>query len=384
MLPILGRAFRPFFLLAALSGFFSIALWSALLFWGAHLDALVPTSGWHGHELIFGFGGAALWGFVLTACPVWTKTQPVIGWRLVILALCFLANRGVAFVPGENSRNILVGLGLCGWALVFFWVSRPILQKQSRRNYGIPWIIALIGGLEILHHLGGGPRSLQVAIGAFVVLIVIIGGRITPLFTKNALKRVGIEGVIRHRSWLDDLAVWSAALALAVEIFSSLPAFVVGAVTLFSGLAQLARMKGWAAFSTFKMPILWILHLAYLATGLGLLLRGMHLLWPAMIPWSSALHAQAMGGMGLFILAMMSRVSLGHTGRPLKVHAIMVFAYIAMALGALLRILAPAMQGQAAQIGLMAAAGALGLALALFFLVYTPPLFNVRPDGKSG
>jgi uncharacterized protein involved in response to NO len=217
---------------------------------------------------------------------------------------------------------------------------------------------------------------------AFMMLIVIIGGRITPLFTRNALKREGRESLVRQRSWLDDLAVWSMALALFSEFVAfSLPA---GVLILVSGLIQILRMKGWGALATFKTSILWILHLAYLFCGLGLVLRGLHLLQPGWVPWSLALHAQAVGGMGLFILAMMTRVSLGHTGRALQVHPIITLAYVAMALGVLFRILASAMQGKGAQIGLMAAAGGFTFALAAFFLVYTPLLFNVRPDGKSG
>jgi uncharacterized protein involved in response to NO len=371
-----------------------LAIWSLLLFGGQALPFFLPTPLWHGHEMIFGFGGAALWGFVLTAAPVWTKTQPVTGMSLGLLALLFIFERVGLLLAPSGVGMALLGLGACAWFVALFWLARPIFQKKSQRNYGVVAVLLILGicnalllvhlawpqrGAEVLGSRLDAAHLLQVGLGTFTLLIVIIGGRITPLFTKNGL---GIPSAVRARSRVDDLAVWSVALSLVLEIAG--PNRWSGFVFLIAGALQVLRMWGWGSWRTWRVPILWILHLAYFATALGLLLRGLHLLAPEILLGSVALHAQGALAMGVFILAMMSRVSLGHTGRPLQVSPLMVLAYVLALLGAILRVLASAVQVIGSQFLLAVSAGLWTLAFALFFWVYMPLLFNVRPDGKSG
>lgn len=384
-----GRGFRPFFLLTALHASVFVPLWLAMLHGFVPVPMGFDPIAWHGHEMLFGFVGAAIAGFLLTAVPVWTGTQAVTGARLAVIAALWVLGR-VAFL----SSAALPPLALAAADLPFFFVlagalAAPLLARTQRRNAGFLAALialALVNGLFHLHVLGAifvDPRAaLRCAIVVVAVLLILVGGRITPAFTRNALARAGAPTAIRPSPGLDRTAVAAAAVA-AVAALAPAWAFVHAGAALVAGAAVLARLAGWQTARTLRDPLLWSLHAGQAWLGVGLLAAGVAALWPA-LPATVAVHALTAGAMGATILAVITRVSLGHTGRPLVALPGTALAYAGVHLGAAVRVAGPLfVPAHAATVWLVA--GILWAASFAFFLArYGPLLLRPRPDGQPG
>jgi uncharacterized protein involved in response to NO len=365
-LAVLASGHRPFFLAAGLSAASGLALWAASL-----AGYLSLTSSWHGHEMIFGFAVAAIAGFLMAAVPKWTGGEPIHGLRLLLLVALWLAGR-LAMMSG-----IVPWVDLLFLPLLASFMLADVLRARNTRNYQVPAILFGLAGFNTLYHFGDSVVALHAAAYLITGLIALIGGRIVPAFTQNALRLATRQNVAcTTPRWLDRIAVLSIILVIVAEIAA--PHSVAGGIAAaLAGVVLLVRMAGWHSVRTLGMPIVWILHVGYVFVPVGFLLKAAADLghW---FSQSAALHALTAGAIGVMVLAVASRAALGHAGRPLIVSRWTVLAYLLVITGALVRMFAPYPDA-------MVLAGILwSLGYAVFTVVYWPILTRRRSDGLPG
>jgi uncharacterized protein involved in response to NO len=386
--PLWARGFRPFFLLAGFWGCLAPVVWVAAIAGGVSAPAWLAPSSWHAHEMIFGWVAAAIAGFLLTAVPVWTATEPVTARALFGLAALWVAGRVVMLAPGALNPIAVAVIDVGFLPVLATCLVRPLATAGQRRNWGfVPILLALCAANAAMHAetLGivGSHASvaLRFAVALVVVLIVVVGGRITPAFTRNAFAARGIDATIRMPGWSARASIALVALLPALEL--ALPRTPwSGAAELAAALAVAGRMAGWQTFRTRRDPLLWSLHAGYAWVAIGLGLLGVADLWHA-IPSSAGLHALTAGAMGSMILAVMTRVALGHTGRPLVAPRGIALAFCMVHLGAFVRVgsaLLPGMGTPALALAAIAWSGAFGL----FLVLYASILLGPRVDGNAG
>jgi uncharacterized protein involved in response to NO len=386
--PVLARGFRPFFLLAALHAALFVPLWASMATGKLTTPGWSSPSLWHAHEMVYGFAGAAAVGFLLTAVPVWTGAAAVNGSRLAALAMLWIAARAVLAVPFALPALVTASVDVALPCALLAVLARPLLQQEQRRNrVFIPVLVLLAlsaAGLHVAAIVGWpaiGTRSARVSLDGMSLLVVIVGGRIVPSFTQNGLVRMGGTRKVWALPALDRAslaAVWAvvAVDALALEGPIAASARILAATLLG------ARMLGWQSLHTLHDPLLWSLHLGFAWLPLGLALLGLSDLGVA-IPAAAGLHALGVGGLGSMVLAVMTRVALGHTGRPIVAPRGISLAYLAVSASAALRI-ASAWPVLSRSLLLLASAALFSAAYACFLWIYAPILVSPRIDGKEG
>lgn len=379
---ILSYAFRPFFLLGPLFGMVAILLWVATLHASGFAPATRDPVAWHAHEMLFGFAGAAIAGFLLTAVATWTSRPPVAGPVLGTLVVAWIAGR-MAMLLGARLPDLLLALvDLAFPVLLAAIVTREIVAGGSRRNFGIAGVVAAFAVLDAVFHLGqsgawpGADRAaLFLTAHGLLVLITVIGGRVIPNFTGNWLRLRGDTRPPRSRPWVEALLIPLVILA-GIADSVALPAPVVATLSLAAAALHAVRLLGWRGTAAAGEPLVAILHVAYAWLPVGYLLLGLTALGVP-LPRSAALHALTMGGVGSMILAIATRVALGHTGRALAAAPLTTLAYVVLNVGVLVRILSPL--APAAYLTLIDTAAAAWLvAFGLFVLVYWPILTQPR------
>jgi uncharacterized protein involved in response to NO len=364
---ILSAGHRPFFLAAGIWAAAGLALWVAAL------AGLVPlAASWHGHEMLFGFAVAAIAGFLTAAVPKWTNGETILGTRLSLLLALWLLGR-IAMIAGTATWLDLLFLPTFAG-----FIFADIFRARNKRNYQVPGMLFALAGLNALYHFYDEIVALHAATYLITGLIALIGGRIVPGFTQNALRMAGHREVTcRSPRWLEPVAVPSVILVVLAELLAPDTWLSAGAAA-FAGSVLLVRMKGWHSFKTFNMPIVWILHVGYAWVPIGYLLKATSGFGIDLVPPSAALHALTAGAIGTMILAVASRAALGHAGLPLKVSRWTVLAYLLVIAGAALRVAIPHPHA-------MVLAGALwSLGYAIFAVVYFPILTRPRVDGLPG
>lgn len=333
--PILHYGFRPFFLLAGLQAGVMIPAW--LVFFHT-----VPVS-WHAHEMIFGYLSAVIAGFVLTAVPNWTGRLPLSGWPLAGLAGLWLAGRVACNVAPPSYAVMAIDLAFP--LVLAFAVWREVAAGRNWRNApvaGMLTIFALADGLHHLENISFGLDGLPVRLGLATValLIALIGGRIVPSFTRNWLVKRGATRLPAAFGLLDKLALLGTALGLTGWVMAPYAA-TTGVLLTLAGLSLAGRLLRWRGAATLCEPILAVLHAGYFWLSAALFLLGCSILAPGLVPASSALHALTAGAIGTMTLAVMTRATLGHTGRRIEADGWTAAIYAAVTLGALFRIAAP-------------------------------------------
>jgi uncharacterized protein involved in response to NO len=373
--------FRPFFVLAATWAVGLVTVWA--LFLSGHLQWMELSTHWHAHELLFGFMTAVMAGFFFTAVPRWTKTLPPTGAILLGLVATWLLGRlGMTFGDGWPLAVRMV-VEVSFPVLLTGFLAWRIYGTASVRNYGFPVILAVISGADLWSFFDASSRPFWLAIHAMVLVMVVFAGRVTPLFTRNALKKVGIVDVVRVRDRRDDLTILFSSILLPALIFLE-PGVPLGVLFLVAGVANLGRMVGWGFRKVLDSPISWSLQLGYLGIGVGFVVEAVSCFAPQRLPFATALHAVTLWGLGLTMYAMLSRIPLGHTGRPLRAHPVLTVGYFGVVGSAVVRVLFPAFAPANALLAWQLAAGLWVLAFVVYLVMYLPILLAPRADGKPG
>lgn len=382
--PVLGYGFRPFFGLAGLHAALSVPVWVLVWLGDLSFQPVLAPSLWHAHEMLFGFAAAALAGFLLTAVPNWTGQGPIRGHALLVLTAAWIAGRVAMWFSGALPPLVVAIADLAFLPLLAAFQAPAIVARSARRNGVFVLILLVLFAANLAVHLEalGVAESarwgLHLALGVVVLAVTLVGGRIVPAFTQGGLKGQGIAIAIEPRPRLDLAAILSVALMTLAEAAGA-PDVAVGALAALASLAALLRLLGWHGHRTFGTPLLWVLHLgmAWLVAGLALKAAAAF----GLVPESMALHGLGAGAIATMVLAVMTRATLGHTGRALVAVPGSALAYLAVAGGALLRVLVPVFADQV--VPLTVAAGLLWSAgFAGFLWLYGGMLLNPRPDGR--
>jgi uncharacterized protein involved in response to NO len=380
---ILSIAFRPFFLAAGLWAVLAIGLWWALLQGGVTLPAMIDPVAWHRHEMLFGYFGAVVAGFVLTAIPNWTGRAPIAGWRLALLAVLWLAARLAMLFAADMVAGLAMALEAGFFLLLAAFAAKEILAARNR-NVPIPFAIAALGIACAIDHADmmgwqvGEGLGWRLALAILLVLVSLIGGRIIPTFTRNWLTKRTIRAPLPVQADRFDLAIFGVT-ALALLAWAILPSDrKVGAALILAGIFNSVRLARWRGWQGWRDPLLFILHLAYAWLPLGLALLGLSILG-ATISRSAALHALGVGALALMTMAVMTRATLGHTGRELRASGLTVAAYGLLFAGAVART-AASLWPQVYDLALSVAAAGWIASFALFIAAYAPQLLRPRVD----
>lgn len=385
---LFAAPFRIFFLSLALWAVVIVPLWLVLLLTPLQLPLLLPAPIWHQHEMLFGFLNAAVAGFLLTAVGTWTGTRPLHGGPLLALWLVWVAGRVLLLGAGGSPvEGLAHALELIFLPLVILDAGRRVARTRQWRQLIVLQVLTLLWLMQLGFHLQPSPRFAGGAMLLAMALMLVIGGRITPAFTANWLRAQGREGeaaAAQAPAWIDATAIGLTLLLLPVYLLQPFGPALIPAITLLTVTAALAvalRLGYWRGWRVYTEPLLWVLHLslAWIPVAL-LLMAGSNLgWWPATV-WQ---HAAGMGAMGGLILGVISRVALGHTGRPLQLPGGMIIAFAAIHAGALVRVLT-ALSLLPWQRGLEIAVLCWILAFGLFLIRYAGVLSSPRPDGKAG
>jgi uncharacterized protein involved in response to NO len=387
---LLSQGMRVFFLSAGIYAVLTMAVWVGWLGSLATgrdlaLPFAPPPTLWHAHETIFGYAGAVMAGFFLTAVPGWTGEKSARGAFLTVLAGLWLAGRLAVWLSGGLDPYIVAALDLAFLPVLGGKIGLQLARRPKPQNLIFLGLIAMLWSGNLLVHLdwtglwpGYPGTGLRIGLLTVTAMISIIGGRVIPAFTRNAMLREGIEtGLPRYRQPAE-IAGIGAAILLPVCVGLGLPDMAIAAVALIAGLAQAIRLAGWRTSWCLRQPILWSLHLAFAMLSLGYLA-----LAAALAGWIGelgALHLLGIGAVGGMTLAMMSRAALGHTGRPLVAARPIAWSYAMIGAAALLRLI-----GSGAGPGwndlTILVSGALWIAaFALFVAVYWPILTTPRQN----
>ena len=389
----LRNSFRPFFMFAGLWAALAVPLWLAVRSGLVIIPVATAPLLWHQHEMLFGFAAAATTGFILTAIPNWTGRLPVSGWRLGILAFLWLLGRAAMLSSGfiDSMAGATIGpvvtavLDLAFLTFLVFTIAREMIGGGNWRNLPVLVLFVLFAIGNLLFHLQQigmaetAAMGIRLAIFVLTVLITLIGGRIIPSFTRNWLKKNGAKSLPAVSDGLDKAALASGALVLVVQVIWP-DAAITAYVTLIAAVLHGIRLARWRGFSVLAEPLLWVMHLGYGWVVVGLFLLGLAGITDA-VPESAALHALTVGGFSTMILAVMTRASLGHSGRGLTAGNGTTAVFILITLAAAARVAAPFLEN-AVVTGLLIA-GALWIAAFGLFSVLYWPVFTRPPLSHS-
>jgi uncharacterized protein involved in response to NO len=378
---VLGRGFRVFFLAAGVWAPTALVIWLLLLEGWITLPLALDPLAWHVHEMLFGYLGAAVAGFILTAVPNWTGRLPVRGGRLAALFGFWVAAR-IAGLTGSVWPPLAVAVVDAGFnALLAAVVTREIVVGRNLRNAPVAGLLWLLAFANVLVHVGAfadssiGAVGHRLGIAVVAMLIALIGGRIVPSFTRNWLAKRG-SPTLPAAFGIGD----KAALAISGGAFLFwivLPqATATGWLMVIAAVSNGIRLGRWCGARTLREPLLWVLHVGYGWLCVGMVLIGASALL-ASVPEVAATHALTAGAMGTMTLAVMTRATLGHTGRPLTAGPASATIYVLVVLAAVCRVVAgfPDMEGD---LWRTIAADAWIAAFGLFVAIYGPMLLG-RP-----
>ncbi len=381
---LLSYGFRPFFLLGSLYAAAGILAWLPMFYGELSLGTLFPPLDWHIHEMLYGFVAAVVTGFLLTAIPNWTGRLPIQGAPLLGLVTVWVAGRLAVGLSAEIGWILAAVIDNAFLVLLALATAREIAVGRNWRNLKVVAIVAVLAATNIAFHLevhlrGAADDSIRAAIGAVVLLITLIGGRLVPSFTHNWLARRRPGRLPASFGRLDGAAV--AVSVIAVATWTAVPfGRVTAAILLAAGALQMLRLARWAGDRTFGERLVFILHVAYAFVPLGFFL-----LAAGAIGWlapSAGVHAWTAGAIGTMTLAVMTRASLGHTGRALTASAATQAIYVAVVIGALARIWAAV--EPALSLPLLATAALLWAGAFLAFgLIYAPILCRARKPSMA-
>ena len=387
--PFLRLGFRPFFLSGTIFSIIAVMLW--VVMYKGVLD-LTPLGGgywWHIHEMIFGFGCAIIAGFLLTAVQNWTASRGIQGPMLLVLFLLWLSARVFLLFPNILGGTLTTLLDLSFLPTVAYILGKPIIAvKQYRNLFFVPLLLLFTFANLEMHLAVSYPQTFNITYSGYagVMLITflmsVMAGRVVPMFTANGTqtdKAIPLP-------WLDKAAngtIGFAMLSLLLQPVVGFHAQLFGVLLIFAGVFQCMRWLRWRPWITLNVPLLWSLHFAIKFIWFGLIVLGVSYLVPEM-PSNHLWHLLTIGGMGGLILAMISRVSLGHTGRSLQAPKIMSLGFVCISLAALVRALGPLALPDKTPVFIDISATFWLIAFGCFAVKYGPMLVTPRKDGRPG
>lgn len=374
-----SHGFRSFFMFAGIWGAMAMSVWVVLLAMGIPIPSRMAGVDWHMHEMVFGYAPAVIAGFLLTAVPNWTGRLPILGWPNALLSGLWVLGRVAifysAYLPLWAAPIIDVS-----FLIIFAWViGTEIIAAKNWRNLKVLVILIALAATNILFHFEAiygfayEGYSIRLGVGIIVLLITIIGGRVIPSFTRNWLVKQGKSRLPQPRGRVDDGVEFATGLLLIIWVVVPEGAGAgVGWALL--ALFHLYRLWRWVGWQTFAEPMVAILHAGYLFIPLGFFMLAARNLFPdlglPLIP-----HAWMVGAIGVMTLAMMSRASLGHSGRPIQSNWVVntIFALIIGA--ALLRMTVDFMPGNLGLLHSSALAWIAGFSVFIlgYFPIFTKP-----------
>lgn len=341
---ILSYGFRPFFLLGSLYAGLAILFWLPLLHGHLETSSLFAPVDWHVHELLFGYLAAVVTGFLLTAIPNWTGRLPVQGLPLFGLVLLWLAGRLAVFYSADIGW-LVAALIDCSFLLAVAGAAAiEIAAGRNWRNLKVVVPVAVLLAANILFHIEAHATDLsdiarRLALGAAIILILVIGGRIIPSFTRNWLARENPGRLPVPLNRFDMATILLSALALGAWTF--LPEHLLsGMALLVAAILNGVRLSRWAGDRAWRDPLVLILHVAYAFVPLGLLLAALAIFLPDRVAPVAGFHALGVGAIGTMTLAVMVRATLGHTGHPLRAGKAGGLVFVAILIAAAARIAA--------------------------------------------
>lgn len=345
----LSAGFRPFFLFAGLYGVAPVLAWVWAFVGDGGIPGWFAPSHWHGHEMIFGFVIAAASGFLLTAIPNWTNSPPFSGTPLALLALIWILGRLAMWFGWPLGSYFVAFIDLSMVPLLAFFIGKRLVAHKVRQNYIVLVILLVLFVANLLMHLetlgfymDSAYFGLQLGVYAVIFLVTMISGRIIPGFTANALRRKGINAYTETPTNITKAVVVSLILAILIDLFGGDGQYARVASGIAAGLTALMlliRMKRWKSLMVLDDPVVWVLHAGHFWLVIGFaLLAAAH--FSDGIERDAGLHALSSGAIGTMVMAMITRVALGHSGREIKASRPIVVSYFMVILGALLRIIA--------------------------------------------
>ncbi len=381
---LLSYGFRPFFLLGAIYAGLAVLAWLPMFQGELELRTAFGPIDWHVHEMLYGYLPAVMTGFLLTAIPNWTGRLPIQGIPLLVLVAAWLAGRIAVTVSADIGwlSAMIVDVGFL--VLVVAAILREIVAGQNWRNLRVAAIVSLLLAGNVAFHLeahfnGSAVYGLRVGIAAIVLLIMVIGGRIVPSFTRNWLVRENPGRLPAPLGPFDVSVIAFSAAALALWVAQPEGPNTAAALAA-AGLANIVRLARWAGDRSWRDRLVLVLHVGYAFVPLGFLLTGATSF--GLIVAAAGVHAWTVGAAGTMTLAVMTRASLGHTGHALGASAMTQAIYAAVVVAALARIaasLAPMWSGP------LLSVTALGWCFAFFgFAVSFGPMLlgGHRPAGQ--
>lgn len=373
--------FRPFYLAAASFAALAIAIWVAHFGGGWTAGHYLRDSLWHAHEMIFGYTFAVVVGFLFTAVRNWTSRPTPSGKVLLLIVSLWLEAR---LLVALGLPVIAMFLDLAFAVSATLGIALPLLSSGNKRNQFFIAVLLAIGIVNFVFTLGlldvvtlSPRRTLQVALDLMLFVMAVIGGRVIPMFTANALPQAKVS----RPEWLERTCLTSVLVLLACDVFDA-PALLLAVVASIAALAHGARLMLWQPWHTLGKPIVWILHASYAWIVVHLALRGIAA-WQGSAT-SIATHALTVGGIGGLTLGMMTRTARGHTGRPLVAERAEIACYVLIQIAAVLRVLLPLLL-PSLYLAAVAISGMIWTtAFSIYVVKYAPFLWRPRLDGKPG
>ena len=385
---IFDYGFRPFFLLCGCYALAIVPIWLYRFAHAATPFGALPAMYWHSHEMLYGFVIAAVAGFLLTAVPSWTGSRGFAGRPLIIVVGLWMLGRLAMSTVGAVPFWLTAAAELSLLPVLLALLAPPIFRNANRNAplLAVVTVLWLIDG-AFLFALQRGDAALagstmRLAIDFVLILVTVIGGRIVPAFSANAMRARG-EAVSTVTRRPLEFGVIGAMVAIAITDVFAPDSALSGTLAAVAALAHAFRLSGWRSFRTRGEPILWVLHVAYAWLPVGLALKACALLGGAAwaMKWQ---HALTMGVFATMILAVMTRASLGHTARPLVVPRAIALAYLLLTAGTVLRVFGVAVFPAHYLLTVSLSGLAWVLSFGIFVVVYAPILWSPRADGKPG
>ena len=380
---LLQLGFRPFYALASIFAIVAITAWLGAFSGFSGTGVYLHGTVWHSHEMLYGFSAAVIAGFLLTAVRNWTGLETPTGAPLAAMAILWLAAR-VLIVKGPAPIAALVDVLFL--PVLAFAVAGPILRSKNVRNYKVLLILLALAISHGVFHLASqaymqawfARTSLVISIDIIVILMSVIGGRVIPAFTRNAVP----EAQSRHEPWVETVTFASmlvVVLITAVSDYRAPPQALVILLFVVVAASHATRLGLWDPVKTVHRPLLWMMPAAYSWIPFAFLLRA--LAAANIVPASAWIHAVTTGAVAGLMLAMMMRSSLGHTGRQLVASKTDMAAFLLIQCAAIARVIASIVAGETVRFWIVASGLTWALAFLLFAVRYLPMLSRPRmPD----